>query len=136
MTIQTILGSLDKVATAGQSKWRAACPVHGGTHRNLMVSERSDGSVGAHCFVCGADGVALCNSLGLPIAEIFAPDSQYERPIITNQMKQQMLEDELVLSIAQADEERGKRLSLEDKRRVRLAEARIEGIRAKQQKVT
>ena len=135
MTIQTILESLDKVTTAGQSKWRAACPVHGGKHRNLMVSERSDGSVGVHCFVCGADGVALCNALGLPIAEIFSPDSKYERPVITKRMQEQLMEDELVISIAEADQERGKRLTLEDKKRVRLAEARIEGIRAKQQQM-
>jgi hypothetical protein len=43
-------------------------------------------------------------------------------------MIQQRLEDDLVLSIAENDKANGRKLSLEDKKRVRLARHRINGI--------
>jgi hypothetical protein len=43
-------------------------------------------------------------------------------------MIQQRLEDDLVLSIAENDKANGRKLSFEDKKRVRLARHRINGI--------
>lgn len=128
MTAQAILNHCDKVRNAGQDKWRIPCPSHGGKGFNMMISERSDGSVGAHCFVCGANGVDLIESLNLPMKELFAPDSEYQRPLVTKKMQTQAQEDEAVLMIAKGYSERGERMTLEDKRRVRLAKARLEGI--------
>lgn len=128
MSIHNILNRVDKVRKAGQDKWRIPCPVHNGKGYNMLISERPDGSVGAHCFSCGGNGIALCEALGLPVSELFPADSDYQRPVVTNKMKQQAEEDHAVLMIANASEERGQRLSLEDKRRVRLAKARLEGL--------
>ena len=130
MPVDNILARLEKVQPVGQDKWRAVCPVHGGKHRNLMVSERPDRSVGVHCFVCGASGVDLMETLGMPVSEIFSPDSNYVRPVVTRQMTQQRLEDDLVLLIAENDKAKGRKLTLEDKKRVRLAKHRISGIDA------
>ena len=88
MTVQTILNRLDKVRNSGQDKWRIPCPVHNGKDFNMSIKECSDGTVLAHCFVCGADGPALCEALGLPLAEIFPPDNNYVRPVITKKMQQ------------------------------------------------
>lgn len=128
MTIQNVLARLDRVVPSGKDRWRAPCPVHNGKDRNLMISERSDGSVGAHCFVCGATGPQLCDALGLPLKEIFAPDSEYVRQPYSAKMREQELEDSMVLTIAESDQKSGKRLSWEDKKRIRLAKARLEGI--------
>lgn len=128
MPVNNILNRVDKVRNAGQDKWRIPCPVHNGKGFNMLVSERADGSVGAHCFVCGANGTDLVEALGLPVSEIFSPDSEYQRPVITNKIRQQAEEDHAVLMIASAANETGQRLSLEDKRRIRLAKARLEGI--------
>lgn len=124
MTVQTILNRLDKVRNSGQDKWRIPCPVHNGKDFNMSIKECSDGTVLAHCFVCGADGPALCEALGLPLAEIFPPDNHYVRPVVTKKMQQEALEDEFVISIASQQ----RKLTLEDKRRLRLAKARLEGI--------
>lgn len=124
MTVQTILNRLDKVRNSGQDKWRIPCPVHNGKDFNMSIKECSDGTVLAHCFVCGADGPALCEALGLPLAEIFPPDNNYVRPVVTKKMQQEALEDEFVISIASQQ----RKLTLEDKRRLRLAKARLEGI--------
>jgi hypothetical protein len=93
-----------------------------------MISERPDRSVGVYCFVCGAGGVDLMETLRMPVSEIFSPNSNYVRPVVTRQMIQQRLEDDLVLSIAENDKANGRKLSLEDKKRVRLARHRINGI--------
>jgi hypothetical protein len=58
------------------------------------------------------------------MSEIFPPNQDYIRPVLTKKMQQEALEDEIVLSIAN----QSRTLSLEDKRRVRLAKARLEGI--------
>ena len=124
MTVQTILSHFDKVRNSGQDKWRVPCPVHNGKDYNMSIKECSDGTVLAHCFVCGADGPKLVEALGLPMSEIFPPNQEYIRPVLTKKMQQEALEDEIVLSIAN----QSRTLSLEDKRRVRLAKARLEGI--------
>lgn len=124
MTVQTILNRLDKVRKTGTDKWRTPCPVHNGKDYNMSIRECSDGTVLAHCFVCGADGPALCDALGISKSEIFPPDSQYVRPVVTKKMQQEALEDEFVISIASQQ----RKLTLEDKRRLRLAKARLEGI--------
>tara|TARA_R110000782_G_scaffold242019_3_gene328529 strand:- start:243 stop:635 length:393 start_codon:yes stop_codon:yes gene_type:complete len=124
MTAQTILNKINKARNSGQDKWRVQCPVHNGKDFNMSIKECQDGTVLAHCFVCGADGPQLCEALGLPLSEIFPPDDNYVRPVITSRMKQQALEDEFVISIASQQP----KLTLEDKRRVRLAKCRLEGI--------
>jgi hypothetical protein len=124
MPVDNILNSVSKVRNSGQDKWRIPCPVHNGKGFNMSIKECADGTVLAHCFVCGADGPKLVEALGLPLSEIFPPDREYIRPVYTKKMQQEALEDEIVLSIANGAEN----LTLEDKRRIRLAKARLEGI--------
>jgi len=124
MTIQTILNQFDKVRNAGTDKYRVKCPVHNGKDFNMSIKECSDGTVLAHCFVCGAKGPELAQALNLPIKEIFPPENEYVRPVVTKRMEQEALEDSIVLDIAKDQQH----LSLADKRRVRLAKARLERI--------
>ena len=132
MSIENILGSLDNVRKSGNSKWRAPCPVHKGKDRNLMISERSDGSVGCYCFVCGAGGPDVMQSLGLDLKEIFAPDSEYQRPVITKKMQEEEKMDRLVIEMAKVNPPK----TLEDTRRVQLAQARLEGIQGKRDQLS
>jgi hypothetical protein len=74
--------------------------------------------------VCGAKGLELAQALNLPIKEIFPPENEYVRPVVTKRMEQEAFEDAIVLDIAKDQE----RLSLADKRRIRLAKARLERI--------
>jgi hypothetical protein len=132
VSIDNILGSLDNVRKSGNAKWRAPCPVHKGKDRNLMISERSDGSVGCYCFVCGAGGPDVMQSLGLDLKEIFAPDSKYERPVITKKMQEEETMDRLVIEMAKVNPPK----TLEDTRRVQLAQARLEGIQGKRDQLS
>ena len=127
MTIETILNALPKIRPTGERKWRAPCPVHQGKDLNMMLSERNDGSVGVHCFVCGATGIEVVEALGLPVKELFAEDTDYKPPKINRHMREQALEDEMVLMIANNPNQK---LTLEDKRRIRLARHRLAAISA------
>ena len=127
MTIEAILNRLDKYRPSGDNKYRAPCPVHQGKDLNMMLSERSDGSVGVHCFVCGATGIEVVDALGLSIKELFADDNDYRPPVINRKMREQEAEDEIVLMIAKNNDQK---LSLEDKRRIRLARHRLAAISA------
>lgn len=131
MSIDNILNSLDRVRKSGRNKWRAPCPVHGGKDLNMIISERSDGSVGAHCFVCGANGVDLVDNLALDRSEIFAPDSEYKKPVITRQMLEEEQMDRVILAMAENTPPQ----TLADKRRVKVAQARLEGLDEKRRHI-
>ena len=124
MSIDVILNALDNTRKVGKDKYRAPCPVHNGTDRNLMISERRDGSVGAYCFVCGANGLDVVDSLMLNKSELFPPDSDYKAPVITKQMQSEEVQDKLVIAMSQKSDN----LTLADKRRIKLAEARLQGL--------
>lgn len=125
MAIETILRALPIYKNYGKN-FRAPCPVHDGKDMNLMLSERPDGSVGAHCFVCGANGLAVVDALSVDRKELFPPDDGYEPPRFSREMQITEAQDQLV--IAMAENRPRESLSLEDKRRIKLAEARLEGI--------
>ena len=71
MSIETILNALDKVKRKSAGKWVALCPCHAEKTPSLAVTENSDRSVMMHCFGCGANGMAVVESLGIDINELF-----------------------------------------------------------------
>lgn len=123
MSIEAILHALPIFKNYGK-KFRAPCPVHDGKDMNLMISERQDGSVGAYCFVCGANGLAVVDALGVDRKELFPADQDYERPVFTREMKITEAQDQLV--VAMAEHRAWDSMSLQDKRRVKLAKSRLE----------
>lgn len=133
MALAVILAALPKSRPAGQGKYRAPCPVHQGKDFNLMLSEDATGKVGCHCFVCGANGLAVVDALGLSTSELFPPDDGYVRPVYTEKMKHQKIEDSMYQSIFN-DEKQKRPMTLEERRRNRKAEARLKGIQMIQEK--
>jgi len=122
----------DNVKVQG-SKWIAKCPVHGDKDFAMIISQRPDSSVGAHCFACDANGLDLYNALGLNLDELFGGKKleKRDKPYLPNHLKDQFLIDKICIDINKVDIDAGKTISLADKRRVRLAIARIDGIKAK-----
>ena len=123
MAIEAILHALPIFKNYGK-KFRAPCPVHDGKDMNLMISERDDGSVGAHCFVCGANGLAVVDALGVDRNELFPTNLEYDRPVFTREMTITEAQDRLVLSMA--EKRPRETLTLIDKRRIKLARSRVE----------
>lgn len=130
MTIETILNKLPKFRSQGGNKFRAPCPVHDGKDFNLLLSEDATGKVGAHCFVCGANGLAVVNALGLSSAELFPPDDHYQRPAVTTQMKNKKLEAQCFIDIYR-EESKKRPMTLEEKRGLKKAQALVAGVDSK-----
>lgn len=131
MAIEAILNALPKYRKNGD-KYRAPCPHHGGKDMNLIISERDDGSVGCYCFVCHANGLQVCDALGVDRKELFAPDADWKPSGMSREMKVTYAQDLLVVAMGESRPRDS--LSLEDKRRLKLAQARIEGIEQRMQK--
>jgi hypothetical protein len=123
VSIESVLAALPRYKKFG-NKYRAPCPVHNGKDLNLMLSERRDGSVGGYCFVCGCSAVDVADALGLNKDEVFAPDSDYKRPVISRDMQEKEVQDKLIVEMAKVSPP----TTLADKRRVQLAHSRLQGI--------
>ena len=120
---EQIAAHLEKLTKSG-SGWRARCPVHGSKGNTLSISEKDGGYIVAHCFSCGAGGPDVVKALNLPLSLLF-PEDDYVPPVITKQMRQDNIEDGLVLQFsAQAK-------TLEDSRRVMKAKERAKGYQVK-----
>jgi len=82
-------------------KYTAICPVHSGNKNHALTIEQvGDGSVIAHCFSCGANGLDLYRHLELDLDELFG-GRQLERSksYIPPQHKKEYEIDKLCISI-------------------------------------
>lgn len=125
-----LLQALGDVKPAGNNKWMAICPVHGGNkNKALMISLRDDNSVGAHCFSCGANGLDLYRHLGLPLDELNGY-KEYTQ-VVPREIQETYDTDKLIIRIYKADKEKGIEIGYKDERRYKLALSRKQGIENK-----
>lgn len=127
--IKLIAALGDNIRQRG-NKWVARCPVHNDKDFALDINQLEDGSVIAHCHACHANGLDLYQSLGLDLDELFG-GKQREFPLIPHSIKETYQLDRIVIAIYNADKAASKHITLEDKRRYKLAVSRREGIRQK-----
>ena len=60
------------VKSTGDNKWKCRCPCHDDHKPNLHIEQRPDGTIVMHCFVCNANGSAVCKTLGIPESAMFS----------------------------------------------------------------
>ncbi|MHB8201947.1 MAG: hypothetical protein ACYDD9_14185 [Acidithiobacillus sp.] len=77
MTTADILQRLDGVRKM-RCGWIARCPAHDDRRPSLAISEGRDGRVLLRCWA-GCELPAICNALGLRIADLFA-STDYRKP--------------------------------------------------------
>lgn len=116
------------VKARGKDKWIAKCKVHMDKDFAMSIKLNSDNSVMAHCFACGANGLDLYNALGLDLDELFGKERDNSMP---HNIKTQYDEDKWFMAIYNSDVEKGLSTTLQDKRRAKLAVARMAGIERK-----
>jgi hypothetical protein len=74
VSVDVLLARLDGVHQTGPDRWRARCPVCGGTNdTKLSVGIGDSGGVVAYCFGCESKGPDVCAALGIDPGELF-PD--------------------------------------------------------------
>lgn len=120
----------ENIKQTRRNAWSAKCPVHGDKDFAMSIKLNEDNSILAHCHACGANGLELYKSLGLDLHELFG-DKQQDGFWIPQRIRDSYEIDKFVLAIAKADTDAGKKINYTDKKRIRLAEARIKGIEAK-----
>ena len=101
--------------------WVARCPVH--NDKDFAMSIKEDGNrVLAHCFACGANGLALYRALDLPLDELMGGEQENTVP---RHVIEKAKEDRWFIAIYESDVKKGIKPTLNEKRRYRMAKERV-----------
>jgi hypothetical protein len=118
LDLQSILDRLDKVRKTSKG-YSACCPVHEDKSPSLSITEK-DGVILAHCFGCGANGLAVVEALNLPSSVLF--EKKLERIEDKHWLLNKHADyDETVLAMASESVEN---LSYADYKQVKISLAR------------
>lgn len=130
--LDEILPHLDKVKSTGKGQYKACCPVHNESNPSMDMTEK-DGKVLIHCHACGANGLAVVRSLGLPVGLLFNdPLDNHAASIYKRDKLLSELQDaKLFVAIYEAAEQRGERIKMNDMKLYRKNIHKIEGITEK-----
>ena len=119
MGIQRVLDRLQKVRRKGEGQYMACCPAHDDKSPSLSVAESQDGRVLIKCFGgCGA--LDVITAIGLDWDDLFPESDKHYRSLARHVGLHSTVNDRVV-SLAEEDERQGKKLSQEDKQRVKKA---------------
>ena len=77
MTIESLLGSLQKVKRTGPGKWMASCPCHEDRTPSLAIKD-DNGTILLHCFSQGCAPADICAAIGHEISDLFPPSDNYD----------------------------------------------------------
>ena len=115
----------DNIKPAGKN-WIARCQVHNDKDFAMSIKQADNGSVLAHCHACGANGFDLYGVLGLDLDELFGGRKQ-ESNYMPHDVRDTLNTDKACVKMYESGTAKGNYFSLEDKKRYRLAQARIKG---------
>lgn len=135
--LNLLLDSLEKVKSVGGGKYIALCPVHSEKTPSFGVTDLMDGRILCHCFGCGANGIEVCERLGLDVAILFPekiPSSKNGKPAFTkvrsgfsaNQVLKCVQYELMIVSIFTEDLIEGVVPSKHDFERLQAAQRRID----------
>lgn len=112
-SIDLILIQLEQVKKYGKG-YKACCPAHADSDPSLQITQIPDGRILMHCYA-GCEIGDILSALGLSISDLF-PDGGIQDHLkgATPWLRKQRSRDQTVLQIAQADRNKGKRLSFKD----------------------
>lgn len=113
MSIENILGRLQKVKRTGNGKWMCQCPAHNDKTASLVITDNGDGRILINCFA-GCDTYSILQSVGLDWADVMPEKaiSNHEKPVksiiyATDALNLIRFESQVVLAIAYDIRKRG-----------------------------
>lgn len=112
MSIDVLLGRLQKVRASGDRKWMAACPSHEDRTPSLSIKQLEDGRILIKCHAgCGAADVMA--SVGLSLADLYQDGAIAHELKGWAQMytKPENIRDDALLAIADTARQQGQRLT-------------------------
>lgn len=120
--MEEILERLERVRKTGNG-YRASCPVHGEDKDPSLSIAHRDGKIIMHCFACLANGLEVVQALKISPDILFDEKREFVRDP-NWLLKKTAAEDDTLILIAQAAEQRGERLKYGDRKALQLALAR------------
>jgi hypothetical protein len=125
------LGQNVKPNRGKPGQYIARCPVHDDKDFAMYIKQDDSGSVLAHCFGCGANGLDLYRHLGLDLDELFGGKQLEREEFIPQEICDNYWIDCAVILIYADFRRRGKTIPYTDRKRYKLAVARKKGIEDK-----
>ena len=77
MTIESLLGSLQKVKRTGPGKWMASCPCHEDRTPSLAIKD-DNGTILLHCFSQECAPADICAAVGIAVSDLFPLSENYD----------------------------------------------------------
>lgn len=77
----TISSRAKKFKRVGEGRYMFSCFLHQDNNPSGALTVKQDGTVLLHCFSCGANGLDICNALGIDPSSLFPPtdNPRYEK---------------------------------------------------------
>jgi len=117
MDIDTLVAKLDKVAPAGNNRWKGCCPAHEDKTPSLSIKSADDGRILLHCFG-GCSVQDVCESLGVEVTDLF-PDGDGFRPLA--KPANIPTDDTFYVALVKQKIKRGDRLTSDENRQFQAA---------------
>ena len=128
--MRQLIAALGTDIKARGKNWVARCPVHQDKDFAMSIKQTQDNSVVAHCFACGANGLDLYKHLQLDLDELFG-DKKHDKQHCPQKVQDEYFVDQFAVKIFEASEAKGVKASWNDRKRYKLAVARIKGVKEK-----
>lgn len=113
-----LVSRLEHCRQVRDGEWIARCPAHDDKTPSLSIKELPDSRVLIHCHAgCGA--MDILNSIGLSWSDLYPENDRLQYSSLNK--KREATVDELVISIAESDKSKGKKLNGNDLQRYRDA---------------
>jgi len=129
--MRELLAALGKDVKKYGKNWLARCPIHADKDFAFQLSLRPNNSVGGYCHGCGASALDLYKHYKLDLRELYG-NTYREKDERTQYIPQSAIEnflvDRLVMMIYRNAKAKGEHIKLMDKKRAKLASARMKGL--------
>ena len=126
-SLVTALGK--DVKRSGKDGWIAKCPVHSDKDFAMKIRENASGGYSITCYACGANGVDVYRHMGLDLDELMG--SSKDSSFIPQKLKDQYSDDKFFKAIYESDIKKGITPGYYDKKRMKIASARMKGLKDK-----
>lgn len=128
--MRQLIAALGTDIKAQGKNWVARCPVHNDKDFAMGIKQVEDGSVIANCFSCGANGLDLYKHLELDLDELFGGRKQ-DKQYCPQKVRDEYFVDKFAIKIFEKAEEKGEKATWNDRKRYKLAVARVKGVEEK-----
>lgn len=128
--LDNVLSRLQKVR-GRNGNWVACCPAHKDRSPSMTIRETPDGKILMHCFA-GCSISEIAKAIGINLSDLFPPRDDtvhYAKPVRQRFIASDLLKvigfEATLVSVCAVDVAAGKKLSEQDRERLRTAARRI-----------